>query len=294
MAAVARASRSPSERAGLAYLAVYACGYSGRGDLIPFKPLTSAASDTRFLAELGTSVKDRVLVEGLVVTDWNDETLNVRFGPIRAAVPRRRVQAEGLVAGRAVTVDVPAILPGRLPGFVARRGSVVVTDEPITRLYLNIRPAQAQWVLGPLAAALDSAAIPFEMKVLAHPRAYRRRDAGVVYVPTSRLDAAIQILRGRRDRDGVILDAAVPTLVHQIDEGIGLADSPDDVAHGLSFGQWVSGLFTAAAERDPSARSIAQDVRRSIAGAGRDPDRPYLRVMRRARTRGPSAARAGR
>ncbi|GAA1005109.1 hypothetical protein GCM10009556_009550 [Acrocarpospora pleiomorpha] len=280
MAAVAKAAGSDIERVQLAYLAVYACGYVGRGDLNRFKTLTAASSDTVFLARLSATVTDRVEVSGIRVRSWDENTVYVQHGRLRAAVARHRIREEDLAEGRTVTVEVSAILPGRLPGFVLRQGGRWPWAEPTTRLYLNIRATQAAWVLGPLAVALDRAGIPYETKVLAHPRAYLRRDAAVIYVPTSEFDRAADLVAARVAGDGIRLADPVPTLTRRLGPGIGSADEPDDIGQGQSHGQWVSGLLTAAARKCADAETIAAAVRQAIRAAGRDPAAPYLRAGR--------------
>jgi hypothetical protein len=277
MAAVAEAADSDVERAQLAYLAVYACGYVGRGDLDRFKTLTAASTDTVFLARLSATITDRVQVSGIQVQRWNETTVYVQYGQVRAAFARHRVHDEDLAEGQTVTVEVPAVLPGRLPGFVLRQGRHWPWDEPTTRLYLNVRAAQAAWVLGPLAAALDGAGIPFETKVLAHPRAYLRRDAAVVYFPTSELDRAANLVQARIAQDEVRLAASVPLLTHRLSPGIGFADEPDDIGQGQSHGQWVGHLLATAARQCQGAEAIADHVRKAIREAGRDPATPHLR-----------------
>jgi hypothetical protein len=278
VAAVTAATADPTERANLAYVGVYACGFAGHGDLSPFRTLNYAVMDTPFLERLARLVPGRRPVPGWTIRHWDERFVYLDFGPIRTFFPRTRFADADLEPGRAVSVDIPVILPGVLPGFVFRQGDRAASGQPLSRLYLNINPHQAPWVLGPLAEQLNAVQQPFEMKVLAHPRAYRRRDAAVVYVPSAELAHAIAVLRAALAAGRLRLGAGVPLLTEEILPGVGLADDPIDVAQGQSHGQWVSHLFLQAAQDCADTARMPHRIAALVDEAGRHPDRPHRRA----------------
>jgi len=121
--------------------------------------------------------------------------------------------------------------------------------------------------------------VPHRMKVLAHPRAYARRDSCVVYFASEREVQVVDLVRRAvAAAPRGLLRLPVPRLTARVVPGIGLAHDPTDIEPaGRSHGQWVAGLLHDAARDAVDRRSIARRVRDQIAAAGRDPERPYLR-----------------
>lgn len=280
VAAVVREAKDDQDAAALAYLAVYACGYAGRaGDLGRYRALTRCLRDEAFVAQLFRDVPDRVEVGGWTVTG--------RDGP-RVLISRDGIQAfvfchelgSPVEAGATVTFRAAALRAGSMPGFVLRRGTTAMPDRSrLSRLYLNIRPAAAAWALGPLARRLDEAAVPYEMKALANPRAYLRRDACVVYVPSDNEEQTIRIVtRAVEDSPVGPVSRSAPRLTGRVAPGVNLAHEPTDIEEGLSHGQWVARLFQDAALSTTDPVAIARRVKDLIAATGRDPSRPYLRA----------------
>lgn len=269
------------DQASLTYLGVYACGFSGRGSLDRFRSLNFAVADSSFLVRIESQVAERRKVPGWVVQKWDDENIYFRFGSIRAYLPKARVDSRCVLSkGLSIAMDVPVISPRVLPGFIYRHGNEECGKRPISRFYLNIGQRQAAWVLGPLAERLDTARVPYDMKVLAHPRAYVRRDAAVVYVPSDIVPEAERVLTAALARDGVTLHKGAPLLTREVAPGIGFADDPSDVAPGRSHGQWVSWLFLEAARKQADPRRRAMAVSELVESFGRNPEEPYRRGQR--------------
>jgi len=132
--------------------------------------------------------------------------------------------------------------------------------------------------LGELARRLDEAEIGFTMKVLAHPRAYLRRDSCVIYIGSVRLPWALEIIWRSIANSSTRLDDPVPALTRRLAPGFGFADNPSDIKReGLSHGQWVSGIFLNAAQSFDTITSISAAVSDAIVASGRDPALPYMR-----------------
>jgi hypothetical protein len=279
MARIAGAFPRAEDRASLAYLALYACGYGGRGGLARFGGLRAARADPAFQRSLASRIGDEVVVSDWTLTGWTADQALIERAGVRAFVERSRVARRSPAVGRRVGFRVPA-LQVAATGFVHRRPTGAGPTGPVSRFYLNIGAAHASWVLGPLARELERVTT-VAVKVLAHPRAYLRRDAAVVYVSSSRAASAFRIIDRAVSRDGVPLAPPVPLLTLRLAPGVGFADEPSDLElDGVSYGRWVSSLFVHAVDSAAEAGAIARSVAGLIAECGRDPERPYLRPGR--------------
>jgi hypothetical protein len=279
MATIAAEARSESDRQALAYLALYACGYVGLETLERFRSLAAASIDTSFVRRLAEENSDRVRVSGWRITGCDERRVTMEREGLRAFVNRERFCGDATV-GHLAAIELPAILPGQMPGFIVRHGARSSIGRPRSRLYLNIQATDAAWILGPLARRLDREDIAFEMKVLAHPRSFIRRDSAVVYLISEQVQEALSVVRHALAESSITLHPRVPLFTRLLSPGIGFADDPSDLGVAdLSHGQWVSGLFTEAASANTSAEQIALVVTKLIREIGRDPDRPYLRAL---------------
>lgn len=280
MAKIARMVASSTDGELLAYFAVYACGYAGRGSLEKFSFMKGAIFDSNFIGKIGRSIPDNREETGWILTGWNAQQALIEKNNVRAFILRSQIGNDDLIVNNKLTIPTPAILPGRLPGFIVRYGKEKIY-HPISRFYLNLRPRGAIWALQRLAKILDDAGLPYEIKVLAHPRMYKRRDAGVIYLPSSSVQHAIKLLSAEITKVNKVLFSPVPLLTKPLAPGLGFADEPSDLEEpGLSHGQWVSNLFHQASEKSKDPERIARFVVESISEAGRDPYRPYLRSKR--------------
>lgn len=272
-------ARDEHDAASLTYVAMYACGFSGRRrDLDCFRTLNHLR-DESFVARLHHAISDTIDVTGWTVTGHEDERVLLEQDGIRAFVERSALPAP-TAPGEPVALKASALRTGVMPSFVVRAGAATSADRSaITRFYLSIRPAGAAWALGTLGRRLDAEGVAYDMKVFAHPRLYRRRDACVFYVPSADEAAVCELLTREVDAvGGAPLRAHGPRLTGRVMPGVHIADEPTDIStEGISHGQWVAGLFFEAAQRSPDARAIVQDVRSRIIDAGRDPDRPHRR-----------------
>jgi hypothetical protein len=204
----------------------------------------------------------------------------VEQGDVRGFLPIDAVKSS-VAVGQPVSLKVPALSFRSSPGFAVRKGVVGLETRRVSRLYLNLRPAQAGWCLQTLGDALDMNETPYVVKVLAHPGAYRRRDAGVLYVPSEERETTIDLVRKEVSRVGISLGKSVPVLTEKLAPGIGFADEPSDVdASMVSFGHWVSRLFLEAAKTSHTTQDVRRSVVTLIENSGRDPARPFARAAR--------------
>ncbi len=258
------------------YKAVYAGGYRGKGS-VPGRSAPTVGYDTQFVEELLRLVPDRRPGDAWLLTGVASGIAHLEQEGTRAIVAIERL-VDPPTVGEPVRALEPALTPLRMPGFVYRAGSIDV-QGPISRVYLNIRPSGAAWVLGDLAHRLDSLSLPFSMKVLAHPGAYYRSDAAVVYVASGSTSSVVRLcIEGLREGE-VVTDPLVPLLTRRIAPGLAIADDPDDIPYptALSHGMWVTNLLIEAATDAQDAAAMARRVEQDILAAGRAIARPYRR-----------------
>lgn len=286
-AVIAREAKNDQDAGLLAYVALYACGFAGRGtDLSRYRTVAGFLRDELFVAQLYRAVPDTVEVTGWIVTGRKADQVLVAKDGLEAYIFVQELGGSP-EAGDSVSFRISALRAGLMPGFVARIGLVPLVERSnLSRLYLNIKPVAAAWVLGCLARHLDVAGIPYEMKVLANPRAYLRRDAGVLYVSSDQEDQVLGIVtQALKDLPSHVIGRSAPRLTGRMAPGVNLAHEPTDLSpEGMSHGQWVAGLFRDAARSSTDARDIADRVRELIAEGGRDPKQPYLRGNQNDRT----------
>lgn len=279
--AVRRLASDDEDAKRLAYLAIYACGFTHGRDLAPYRGLPALGRNDAFVARLYQTVDDTVWIGGWTVTGHDGQRVLITRDGMRAYVTRGELQPTGLLPGAGDQVAFRApVLRGGMPGFVFRAGREPLEDRTaLSRLYLNIRPSAASWALGALARRLDSEGLAHEMKVLAHPRSYLRRDPCVVYVQISDEPHALDLVARELDKLGRgAVRRGAPRLTGRVVPGLNVAHDPTDLSDGgMSYGQWVASLFLDASQHTLDPPAIAARVRRQIAEAGRDPDRPYRR-----------------
>lgn len=215
---------------------------------------------------------------GWCVLDVRGRTLLVERGGLTISVPRDLFDAGGHLAvatGVAGSVLLPADLPHRSPGYF-----VVLGDRPPSpaenpvRVYLNLVGHRAPEALGALTDALGRLEVPFELKVLDDSSAYRRCDAGVLYVRRSDLGTTLPLCHEVLHRLPGALKPRVPAFTAATAPGIGWAESPAD---GESFGMHRCGLVATAvvACRRDGADDPLRYVERGFAEAGVDLDAPH-------------------
>lgn len=261
------------------YHGVYACGYAGRGSLEPFYTMGSGFSDASFVAGILAQASIRPRTSDWHVLEVSGRNLVLEGSGVRTSWSHTYPDDVTVEVGNVLPVPLPSIMAGASPGFLTTCGKSRPSLPDLSRLYLNISPRHAAWVLGTLAKRLDEAEIPFDAKVLAHPQGYRRRDACVIYTPSSGVAETLNVITRELDRERRPLRVPVPLFTKQLMDGVGFADEPSDLSpSGLSHGLWVSGLYLEATKACSTAATVASKVRQLVEAAGRDPDRPYLRT----------------
>lgn len=182
------------------------------------------------------------------------------------------------VPGRPIDVSLPGTRPRVTPGFFLVR-SIPAGESmaaPLLRLYARIespRDARTTW-----HAALDvlrGLRTAWQAKVLAHPAAYPRADALVVYLPRSSWNVVPDLarsIRAARDTQG-----PPSAFARALGDGITMAFEPDDRRPGsdkLSFGQHRTRLVASALVRTRGLAydAYAAEIERLLFDAGVDPN----------------------
>jgi lantibiotic biosynthesis protein len=242
-----------------------------------FQAALSRANSGRGHWESGWSVR-RVAVEGQIVV--------ARDG-IEFWVPATGVHVESgsIRSGENCRVWVAKEMRSLLPGHYVAIGDEAseadhdrVGPDPLVRFYWHLRSDAAARFVATATSLLNESRIPFQLKVLRHPYAYHRADAGVLYLRRrcrSRVEAVIGQIHAAVD-DG--LRPEVPLFTRRLARGLGYAEDPDGSS---SFGQHrcqlvaeslCQSFLVGEVDRDRRADALASVFLR----AGLDPRRPHL------------------
>ena len=151
---------------------------------------------------------------------------------------------------------------------------------PIVRFYWHLLSGAAAPFVAAATSLLNTAGIPFRLKVLSDPNHFHRADSGLIFVRRHYLPQVSKIVAGihRNLRSGIRRE--VPLFTRRLADGLGFAEDP---GNAMSFGQHRCHLTARAlwdsfargeVGRDASARALANKFR----GEGVDPLRPHLRL----------------
>jgi hypothetical protein len=217
----------------------------------------------------------------LIDREEADGRVVVSRGGLRLWARRDEVFGRLVEAGATVSVLMPKELLRLSPGFYLALGDpeFAQESEAIVRLYWHLRSETAEALVGAASSLLNSADLPFRLKVISDPSAYTRCDAGVLYVRRADTDRVLPIVARIHARLRNGLRETTPALTKRLADGLGLAEQPPSAAD--SFGMHRCGLLAeamiAAFERrlsDPNDRLEA--VREQFAKHGLSLEAPHL------------------
>ncbi len=204
------------------------------------------------------------------------DTWATRDGITVRVPPERLRDDSGTVA-----VLMPSEFRRQSPGFYLAQGDASLDPRPddvLVRLYWHVTAAGAARLIDSATRRLNAAQIPFHIKVLDNPGAYRRSDAGVLYITKRDLERAAPLLDEIYRDVCQELRPSVPTLTKPLAIGLSLAEDP---RNGESFGlhrcRLIAEAFVEAAEQgigEPSR--LIQAVKDRFQADGLDLTRPYL------------------
>lgn len=180
-------------------------------------------------------------------------------------------------AGGSWSTLVPSERRRLSPGFYIVLGETpLAPDESLFRVYWNLWSEGARPLIRAATRRLDDAAIPFRLKVGAHPAFFTRVDAGVLYVPRRNRRRALGIVADVRRLISRHLKPSTPPFTKRLAPGVALAEDPG----GESFGMTRCGALSEAILGSRNGRSGDGASLRAVAAAFARAeircDRPYL------------------
>jgi hypothetical protein len=141
-------------------------------------------------------------------------------------------------------VHFPKELLKRFPGFYMALGNEGLTQNPATtvvRFYWNLQSGGAPLLLAAVTQTLNSAKIPFNLKVLGDADLYKRCDAGVLYVEKFDYPRVAHAVRCIYASLSKYLKPLTPVFTKLLAPGLALAEDPSDPIE--SFGTNRCGLL---------------------------------------------------
>ena len=148
----------------------------------------------------------------------------------------------------------------------------------MVRLYWHLTAEAAAPFIRALTREFNAAEVPFVVKVINDPGAYRRADAAVLYMSGCDLDRAREPVSRVHGSIAGGLRREVPMFTRRLADGLGLAD---DVGNDLSFGQdrcrlAAEGLYLSYSRGDADQAARAGTMAEVFRKSGLDPTRPHL------------------
>lgn len=192
-----------------------------------------------------------------------------------------------------VSILFPKHLPYMSPGYymaISNAGMPGVDNNPIVRIYVNVKPGTAPALLRSMTSFVCSRGLRAIIKILNHPDSFGRPDAAVVYLER---DAFIQLCSELREivaRFAPNLSDSVPGFTKRWMLGVGIAEEPERKGEvAVSFGEHRSRLIAVGLARayvkfrDYDTEDIwvyetlrMAEVLTTLTEAGLDPERLYL------------------
>jgi hypothetical protein len=179
-----------------------------------------------------------------------------------------------------VELLLPREMLGVSPGFYMAVGDTPFSNSAaeLLRIYWNATPEGAIRLIGETTKALNSAGIPFRIKSLNNPNAFRRCDSVVLYLPKSNFAGDGAILGEIHRCAASFLKPGIPAMTRLLAPGVGLAEGPLD---GGSFGMSrcamiADGLIQAHGEDLKDREKILDAVDRAFQRRGISLEEPFL------------------
>ena len=203
------------------------------------------------------------------------------------AVRGRRRRVVG--PGQYVDVDRPGAQPEPgdalrvVTGLSSLEGGFWITrtwsfleggEQPMTRLYVNVRLSGAPAAVALLTARLLDAGLPFALKVCLQLQNVQRSDALVVYLPRDQFAALRTALAegvAELEEAGCLVPQ-VPRLTARLRPGVAAADGE---GAGASYGHTRCVILAAGLLGDADA-TLRERALSALTSAGLDPASPYL------------------
>jgi hypothetical protein len=258
-----------------------------QGRPVPAQPAGSvpAPSDPRFVQALSRANSGSGGWEpGWRIARTDAESVQVQRGglSVRVRVEDCRAVDDLYEPGMPVCLRRPKDLGAGLPGFYVALGDVALPagrDGTEVRIYFNVTAAGASRLVAVCTRLLNTARVPFSLKVLDHPTGYDRCDAAVLYLQAGGFDRARESLSAITAACAPHLRRDSPAFTKPLAPGVSVAEHDPGV--GTSFGssrcRLVAEGIVAAHERGHGSLADRIDgVARRFADRGLDLEAPYL------------------
>ncbi|HKI34291.1 MAG TPA: T3SS effector HopA1 family protein [Gemmataceae bacterium] len=186
-------------------------------------------------------------------------------------------------AGEFCRVRVGKELRHLMPGYYVAIGNGDERDprddpEPLVRLYWHLSAPAAVSFVAEVTATLNTLDVPFRAKALSDPGAYRRADAGIIYLGRRHYRRLADAVAALHERLAAGLRPTTPLFTWPLAPGLGFAEDP---GNGMSFGQHrcrllAHGLWLSFVQGDRTAGARAATLAATFRNAGLDPEAPHL------------------
>ena len=171
--------------------------------------------------------------DGWSVVESSETGVRARRDGITVHVPIERRRDN---SGPTIAVLMPKEFLKQSPGFYLAQSDVSLqpqTSDILVRLYWHVTASGARSLVESATSRLNAERVPFHLKVLDSPGAYRRNDAAVLYITKRDLRRASPLLDQIYEDVRHQLDPGEPALTKRLAPGLGLAEDP---RNGESFG----------------------------------------------------------
>lgn len=242
--------------------------------------------DDHLEGELLAATPHRSVCRAARLVSADAELVRVELDGVRVSIPREAVQLDADQQDGVVTVALPSYRPVLSPGYWLADGTRPLADHDcVLRGYVHLSTPGAvvaawQSVLG----LLEDLGVGYRAKVTSLPALLPRRDALVVYLAGTELDAVAALAACTAEIDG--LGREVPVFAEEVGSGVAIAYEPADprpTMRGLSFGEHraravADGLVRHAGRQ--SGGSAAEAVSEALLAAGVDAARTARNLRR--------------
>ncbi len=261
-----------------------------RGWPQPTKPPedTQASGEDRGFADslAAASTSTGYWEPGWTIIAAEHDRLGIDSGNLQLWVSRADVACDADTTrparpGDTVSVRMPRgsydLSPGYYSVFSDHPGTGIA-DDLVVRLYFALRPTGAPTAMHILTEGLNTAELPFRLKMLSSPAHYTRADSAVLYLGATNLDRAVEPLATAITSLAPLLVDRTPMFTRSLAAGVGLAEEPTGKQ---SFGQHRStlvaeGLIRAAERHARTPRHRLGHILTAWCDAGLSPDMPHL------------------
>lgn len=165
-------------------------------------------------------------------------------------------------------------------GFSSREKTGI--EDTIVRIYFNITPKGAIFIMNELTEELNKKEIPFSFKVLYNPKDYKRHDSGVLYFDKQNYLKVKEILKDIYQNNEQNFKSGIPLFTLELAQGLGLAEEPnhrfsEQESFGLNRCQIIAnGLLKARYEGNDSPQERMSAIKEQFAKLGISLQRTYL------------------